>query len=60
MDGAIDLAEYEGLNSWISEPDTGPDDEKGVVGCGAGCIFGLIAERPDPTGPDDENGVIVC
>lgn len=60
MDGAIDLAEYEGLNSWVSEPDTGPDDEKGVVGCGARCIFDLIAEGPDPTGPDDENGVVVC
>lgn len=59
MDGAIDLAEYEGLNSWVSEPDTGPDDEKGVVVSGAGCIFGLIA-GPDPTGPDDENGVLVC
>lgn len=55
----MDLAEYEGLNSGVSDPDTGPDDAKGVVGCGEGCIFGLIAEGPDPTGPDDENGVVV-
>lgn len=59
MDGAIDLAEYEGLNSEVSEPDTGPDDEKGVVGCVAGCRFGLKVGT-DPTGPDDENGVVAC
>lgn len=59
MDGVIDLAEYEDLNSGVSVPETGPDDEKGVMGCDAGCIFGFIAE-PDSAGPDDENGVVFC
>lgn len=47
-----------GLNPEVSDPTTGPDDEKCVIDCGVD--GGLIPWVSDPTtGPDDEKGVIV-
>lgn len=41
-------------------PTTGPDDAKGIAGCGVGGALGLMPGKSDPTtGPDDEKGVIV-